>query len=185
MDTKVQDFIQIHQLPEERFLPVNKFESRFWISDHGRIISYGGRVQISILSPHLDCLGYYAATLRMTPLKRKCRVHQLVGEHYCPMVYVPEKRMTWNHKDGDKLNNYYLNLEFITIGENVRHAVETGLFDAKGENHFNSKLTENQVREIRLLRTTGLTHEEIGKRFGICRRQAGDIINRVNWGWLE
>lgn len=180
---KVQEFISNNQLPQERFTPVLNFEGRFWISDNGRIVSYMGRVNLSILSPHLDSLGYYAATLRMKPLKRKCRIHQLVGEHFCKPINTFEK-MCWNHIDGNKLNNYFKNLEFISASQNIKHAVRIGLFNIKGEKHPMSKLTEMQVLEIRRLYTTGLTHEEIVSKFSICRRQAGDIINRKNWGWL-
>src|SRR5687768_864885 len=84
--TKVQDFILLYQLPEERFLPVLNFEGRFWISDHGRIISYNGRYGgARFMSPHRDSLGYYNTQLRKAPLSIKKRVHQLVGEHYCEM----------------------------------------------------------------------------------------------------
>jgi len=183
--TKVQDFIQSNQLPEERFLPVLHFEDRFWISDFGRIISHDHRKNtIKFLKPHLDSLGYFSTQLRMKPYNRKVRVHQLVGEHFCEMIPTTE-RMSWNHKDGIKTNNHYTNLEYITSRENSAHAVINGLHDIKGEKHPHAKLTENDVRQIRLLSKTGLTHKEIGNKFGICRRQAGDIINLVNWGWLK
>jgi len=183
--TKVQDFIQSNQLPEERFLPVLHFEKRFLISDFGRIISIDGRYKgIRFLHPHLETLGYYNAQLRMAPYNRKCRVHELVGEHFCEMKVTAE-RMTWNHIDGIKTNNFYKNLEYISAGDNSRHAVAIGLHDIKGQKHHHAKLTENDVREIRLLSKTGLTHNQISEKFGICRRQAGDIINLVNWGWLK
>lgn len=183
--TKVQDFIQSNQLPEERFLPVTNFEGRFWISDHGRVLSVNGRYAgVNFLKPHLDSLGYYNTQLRKKPQNRKCRVHQLVGEHFCEMIYVPGHKMVWNHKDGNKLNNHYTNVEFVTNARNIQHAVETGLFNIKGEKHPHSKLTEDDVRLIRALYLTGQTHQHIADKFGICRRQAGDIINRVNWGWL-
>lgn len=39
----------------------------------------------------------------------------------------PESNLTVNHKDGNRFNNNIENLEWLTIGDNVRHAVENGL----------------------------------------------------------
>ena len=53
-----------------------------------------------------------------------------------------------------------------------------------GPAHVNSKLTENDVREIRALAGT-MSQREIGKRFGIGQMHAGRIIRREQWAWLE
>lgn len=179
---RVNIFIEYNKFPEERFLPVKNFEGRFWISDHGRIISHDHRKNtIKFISTHLDSLGYYATQLRMKPVNRKCRVHQLVGEHFCEMNGV---NLTWNHKDGNKKNNFYENLEYISLANNFAHAFETGLHNLKGENHPNCKLTKEIVLQMRELRKSGMIYKDIGKRFGVCRRQASDVIRGVNWGWL-
>lgn len=181
----IQDFILQNQLPEERFLPVKNFESRFYISDFGRIVSHDHRKNtVSFLSPAIDSAGYYNTQLRMKPINTRIRVHKLVGLHYCPMIIIPDKRMVWNHKDGNKLNNYYKNIEYVTALYNSQHAVNTGLFDTKGEKHHNSKLSEADVLQMRLLYKTGLTQKVIGEMFGVSRRQAGDVIKGKNWGWL-
>lgn len=182
MLSKVQVFINNHRLSEERFLPIKDFEGRFWVSDFGRIVSFDHRKNtIKFLSTHLDSLGYYATQLRMKPFNRKCRVHQLVGEHFCEMIGTG---LTWNHKDGIKTNNYYKNLEYVSYAENIAHAVKIGLHNLKGENHPFSKLTKENVLEMRRLRKNGLLYKDIGDKFGICRRQASDVVRGVNWGWL-
>lgn len=46
-------------------------------------------------------------------------------------------------------------------------------------------MTKDTVIEMRALHATGeYTHERLGKMFGVCRRQATDIINKVNWAWV-
>jgi hypothetical protein len=179
--SKVQEFISKNKFPEERFLPVKGFEGRFWISDHGRIVSNDHRKNtIKFLSPHLDRLGYYASQLRMKPANRKCRVHQLVGEHFCEMKDAGV-RMTWNHKDGIKTNNHYSNLEYITARDNCHHSVSTGLLNIKGENHHNAKMDNETVMLIRALRKEGINYNQIGKIVGISRKQATDICKGKAW----
>lgn len=52
-------------------------------------------------------------------------VHQLVAlAFYGPL---PDGWHT-NHKDGDKENNRVENLEYVTPAENIRHAIDTGLW---------------------------------------------------------
>lgn len=183
--TKVSEFIAQNSLPTERFLPVTNFEGRFWVSDYGRLVSHDHRKNtIAFLRPAVDGPGYYHTSLRMKPLNLSIRVHQIVGEHFCNKIQLPGKVMGWNHKDGNKLNNYYLNLEYILLSENVAHAIRTGLMDFKGEKHHNVKLTEEMVLQMRELRKTGMIYKDIGKIFGVGRRHAADVVNGICWGWL-
>jgi hypothetical protein len=180
--TKIQEFIQLNAFPEERFLPINNFGTRFWISDFGRIISHDHRKNtIAFLKPHIDSVGYFSTQLRMKPLNMKVRVHQLVGEHFCEMVYREHIRMNWNHKDGIKINNHYTNLEYITAKENCIHAIANGLHNIKGEKHHHCKLTNEKALQIYNLKNSGMTKKDIGLMFGISRRQAADIINGKAW----
>lgn len=52
----------------------------------------------------------------------------------------------------------------------------------RGAGNHQSKLTEEDVLEVRRLYATGsYTHKELGDKFGIQRRSIGDIILRRNW----
>lgn len=171
-------------MTEERFVPVQGFEGRFWISDFGRIISYDKRRSIvNFMRFHIDVCGYYQTQLRMKPLSRKVRVHTLVGEHYVERN--DSSHLLINHLTGVKLWNYYKDLEWGDHASNSKHAVKTGLFNIKGEKHPMSKLTEDNVRELRRLRQEGWTYGKLGKLFSIERRQASDVARGVNWGWLK
>ena len=157
--TNLQEFIQSIAFDSERFLPVNDFEGRFWISDFGRVISKK-HDNFYLLSNGLDAAGYKGTRMRNRTYRRDCRIHQLVGEHFCEMVDLGV-RMTWNHIYGNKLNKHYTNLEYVTAKENCLHAQRTGLCDIKGEKHGMSKMKNEDVIAIYNMRNSGLTASEV------------------------
>lgn len=71
-----------------------------------------------------------------------------------------------------------------TVRENARDAVERGRHP-RGETNGLSKLTEEQVREIRNLRTTGMPYRKIGSLFSITHAQAERIVSRENWSHVQ
>ncbi len=64
--------------------------------------------------------GYYRHKL----LNKYHKDHQIIADRF---IGKKPKGLTVNHKDGDKLNNRPENLEYLTIAENIRHAIENGL----------------------------------------------------------
>jgi hypothetical protein len=51
------------------------------------------------------------------------QAHRLVAEAFIP----GDTSLTVNHKDGNRQNNTVDNLEWLSIGDNIRHAFVTGL----------------------------------------------------------
>lgn len=167
----------------EIFVPIKNFEGRYLISNTGKVVSINGRHKGErILPTVIDKFGYRSTTLRKKPLKRCVRIHTLVAEAF---IEKPKENYVVNHKDGNKLNNCISNLEWVSAAENCKHAVATGLLNLKGEKHPQSKLTNEKVRQIRLMAQQGLTHQAISDKVGISRRHITDIINRICWGWLD
>jgi transcriptional regulator len=48
-----------------------------------------------------------------------------------------------------------------------------------------AKLTEEDVRTIRRLRTNGKTQQEIANMFDITQATVSSILLRKSWSWLE
>jgi len=91
-----------------------------------------------------------------------------------------------NHKDGNKLNNHIDNLEYVTVQENIKHAFRFGLnIPNNGEKHGMSKLTEENVLEIRRLYKGGMYKKvELAKKFNISRHQIYRILNKEQWSHI-
>lgn len=134
-------------MDKEVWKDIKNYEGLYQVSNFGRVKSLrkirGIQIQKEkILTSQLVKGGYYRVNLCKNG-KCKCYlVHRLVAE-----AFIPE-HFTVNHKDGDKSNNTVDNLEWVTQKENNIHAYNTGL-KPYGTQRADSKLTEQQVKEIR------------------------------------
>lgn len=153
-----------------------------------RYITYrNGRTHLhegTVLTPASNGTGYHFIYLQKRQRIVKFYVHRLamlvfVGE--CP----DGKEV--NHKNGDKADNQLSNLEYVTKGQNRKHAYD--VLGAKrpgpGERNNRAKLTGEQVLKIREMYATGkYTQVELGKKFGIGGRAICAIVNRENWSHI-
>lgn len=126
--------------------------------------------------PHY--LGYLQVGLLKNGKRKTFKVHRLLAEHFIPN---PNNYKYINHKDGNKSNNDIGNLEWCTHSQNIQHAYDIGLLvAAKGENHSNSKLTESEVKEIRLM-TGYFLQKDIAEVYGVSSTQVRNIQNNKQW----
>jgi hypothetical protein len=70
------------------------------------------------------------------------------------------------------------NLEYVTRGDNIRHAYRNGIVSVKGEEKINSKLTDEDVKEIR---RSNLSSRSLGEAFGISHSTVLAIRRRRKW----
>lgn len=176
----------------EKWKAIEGYEGRYEISNLGKVKSLPkrkgkGRGYIrptQMMTLAKDKNGYYVIGLRKYRQK-KCllKVHRLVAKAFIPN---PENKPQINHKNGVKDDNKVGNLEWVTSGENCRHAYKTGLQQKrKGEQSGFSKLKEYQVRKIRQIYKEGnITQKELGKVFGICQAQIWRIIHKKRWSHI-
>jgi hypothetical protein len=118
---------------------------------------------------------YHCVTLCREGKEKRFHMHTLVARHFIGPKPVDKDEV--NHKDGNKLNNADWNLEYVTVLEQSQHAIRTGLTKTKGEDNGTSKLTEDQVRKIRIC---GGTIRDVGAQFGVTPR----IISLIRRGLL-
>lgn len=165
----------------EEWRPVVGYEGLYAVSNHGRVMRtkdsrHMGKGAINTARIRS---GYWAVTLFSHGSRKSFSVHRLVARAF---LGEPTAR-TVNHIDGNKLNNHADNLEYATYTENMRHAFKTGLYgNRKGENNNMSKLTRDQVDEIRYrYETENITQSELAKQYGMGSRGISDIITGRNW----
>lgn len=87
--------------------------------------------------------GYEFVSLCDKQKQKTCYVHILVASAFIPN---PDKKPTVNHKFGNKLDNRASELEWATMSEQMKHAINIGLFIPKpppklgsGSDHAKSK----------------------------------------------
>jgi DNA invertase Pin-like site-specific DNA recombinase len=76
------------------------------------------------------------------------------------------------------------NLAYGTPAENQADRVAHGTSN-RGRRQWQNRLTEDQVHEIRRLRSEGFMQKEIAERFGIARTTVSGIANGHQWAWLK
>ncbi len=122
-----------------------------------------------------NCYGYMAVNLMEGGKRKRHQVHRLVASAFYPLSETCHDQV--NHKDGDKTNNYYLNLEWCDAKHNLQHAFRTGLIVPKrGEDHYLAKLTNEEVREIIKLRNVGgMRLHKISELYGTSFKNISSI----------
>lgn len=162
------------------------YEGLYQVSSLGRVRSLDRYVRAKngsqslkrgrILTQKIDRYGYPCVVLCNAPARSDITVHRLVAIAF---VHGNFEGAQVNHIDGVKTNNIPSNLEFCTSGENVRHSVAIGLQKGrKGTAHHSAVLTDDDVRQIKLLLRNGIPQSDIAARFGVGSR----AISKINLG---
>lgn len=160
-------------LPEE-WRDVVGYEGLYQVSSYGRVKSLQlGKETIMKHTPDKD--GYRSIGLSKNGNPKGYQVHRLVAIAF---IENKDNKETVNHVDGNKANNNFDNLEWNTRSENMLHAYKTGLTNSIGENSGRAKLTESDVRCIRL---SNCSHSELGKIYGVAGCTITCIKTRRTW----
>jgi len=138
----------------------------------------------SIMKTTLNDKGYPCVGLSVNGKKVFKRVHRIVAETFIPN---PENKPHVNHKDRDRANYHFDNLEWCTPSENVIHSVRNGgrtnwKRNNTGESNGNSKLKWKQILAIRALYSCKeFSQNDIADIFNITQGEVGKIVNHKIW----
>lgn len=117
---------------------------------------------------------YAAVGILLENGRTQKEVHLMVAEAFIGPV---PRGCVANHKDLDKWNNRSSNLEYITQGENVQHAIQAG--------RVRSKIKPAQVFEIKRLLSRGFSRVVIAEEYGIGEPSVRNIETGNTWKSLK
>lgn len=107
-----REIYKFNDLPNERWVEIYN-KPNYYISDYGRIKHYLKSIDCFRLleleenkSDYLYCID--------------TSVHRIVAKHFVDGRSKEKNQV--NHKDGNKHNNYYTNLEWVSASENLTHS---------------------------------------------------------------
>jgi len=171
-------------MEQEVWKDIQGYEGYYQISNLGRCKSLAktvrgrrGALAERILKPQFNG-HYYHLRLSKDSICMMHLLHRLIATAFIPN---PKNLPVVNHLDGDKLNNKVSNLEWTTIGDNTRHAINELGIVLGGEKHHAAKLTEKKVKKIIELANTGLSHSKIAKMFSVSRPNISYIARGATW----
>ncbi|MCH4543165.1 NUMOD4 domain-containing protein [Ochrobactrum sp. A-1] len=164
----------------EKWLPVVGWEGLYEVSDMGRLRSIprkycSGRVLKASAAKN----GYLMVSFTFPAMKRQyAYVHRVVAEAFigpCP------NGMEVCHCDGTRVNNQVENLRYGTRSSNALDRIEHGTMNPqKGEAHYHSKLTDDDVRWIRQNKTA-MSQRKMAVLFGVSHNTIGYAIRGEWW----
>lgn len=102
---------------ETRWTPIENYPN-YLVSDTGDVFS---KLSNKTLYKEKNTAGYYRVRLGVP--QKKFFIHNLVAKTYCEGYF---EGAVVNHKDFNKCNNHYTNLEWITRSDNSKHAYKGG-----------------------------------------------------------
>ncbi len=114
-------------------------------------------------------------------------VHRLVADFFCNKP--SEQHESVIHKDFNKLNNHWENLQWATMEENIAHQQYSPHVIAEKENRKNIakrtagnyKLTVTRVMLIKKRLLEGRTMRQLSRQFKVTETQIARIKKGENW----
>lgn len=174
-------------MSKELWKSIPEYEGYYEISNVGRVRRLFRGVRNLHRHSRLlktNCLtnsGYRQACLSKNNVQSYRYVHALVAEAF---VGPRPNGHVINHKDLNRINNCYDNLEYVTQQENTDHAIANGHVSPKGEHHKNAKLNWAIVRLIRRLNGS-LSGREMAKIWNVTPSVISRILNNNLWKITE
>jgi len=123
--------------------------------------------------------GYLQVGLVSDQGKSSRTVHRLLLSTWAPVE--GWENLQINHKDGNKLNNKFSNLEWVTCSRNAKHAFEISLRNNKGDQNPCCRTSTVQVHAICRMVKEGFNTASIVKSLNVSRSIVNNIKHHGTW----
>jgi hypothetical protein len=157
---------------KETWIEINEYKNLYEVSTFGNI-----RSKTQTLKPFKNSKGYLYVNLCRLGKRETISVHRLVAKAF---INNPFNKPQINHIDGIKTNNHYTNLEWVTNGENTKHAYNNNLKQPTGLAVIQYDKNNNMIDEfgsiLNASKITGVGHMSIRKCCNNERKSAGGFI---------
>lgn len=171
--------------PESWWRPVDGYPA-YEVNAVGQVrraVGGQGATAGTVLRPGTDTRGYLHVTLYDGSGNGKSvRVHTLVARAF---VGPRPSGHQVNHKNSDKADNWFRNLEYVTPSRNIEHAHEQRAIPGRrGAENGRAKLTADDVLAIHQAAKSGEPNKDIAKRFNVSKTTVDRIATGRTWKWL-
>lgn len=169
------------QHDEQEWRPVVGYEGRYEITRCGRIRRVNNGSRSKELRPFYTPSGYLDINLYKNGKMRGRRLHRLLLEAFvgpCP------DGMEARHLNGVRDDCRLENLAWGTREENVQDRLLHGNIP-RGERHWNSKLSESDVRAIKGAPPCKGLVTQLAHSFGVSAASISRIRHGRIWRWVE
>ncbi len=173
---------------KEEWRDIINYEGSYQISSYGRVKSLNRTIVLNngkerklegkIRAYGTDKAGY--PITRLSTVNKGATtftIHRLMAKAFLEFrdeLYV-------NHIDGDKSNNKVSNLEMISASDNIKHAFKLGLCNQSGERNGYSKLTKEDVIDIKLMLRKGMKNKDIATKYPVGKVNISQIKRGYTW----
>jgi intein/homing endonuclease len=162
---------------------ISSLDNKYEVSNLGRVRSAHGRNKGKILKLYRKYpLNITYDFVELYPNKKRVikRVHRLVAEAFCENL---ENYPIVMHLDNNIRNNKADNLQWGTLKMNSQQMINEGRGNkSRGSSHYLSKLTEDQVIEIRTKYIPRkYTLQQLAKEYNVSFSLIGHVVKNRNW----
>lgn len=112
---KIESYENIYLITPDNFKRIPGYENIYMIDFYGTVFS----IKKGKILKQETTRGYKRVTLSKNGKTKRYLVHRLVATVFLPNTL---NKKYVNHKDGNKINNNVLNLEWVTASENEKHS---------------------------------------------------------------